>query len=85
MTVAQAFTMAYDEWEEKSKERQQEVEEEQANEALELYKDLGEKKTKNTNPFKAENVDDVNEDGFNFVSSTLAPKVETVVRDFKFQ
>lgn len=70
--------MAFEEWEEKSKERQQEVEDEQANEALELYKDLGEDQMKTTNPFKAAD-DNVEEDDFSFVSSSLTPKVETVV------
>ena len=67
--------MAYEDWEEKSKERQKEVEDEQATDAMELYKDLASTPTKNenNNPFKKE------EDDFKFISDTLAPKFETVV------
>lgn len=68
--------MAYEEWEEKSKERQQEVEDEQDNDARELYGDLGENDAP-TNPFKADGDDQTN--GFNFVSSKLTPKMETIV------
>jgi hypothetical protein len=72
--------MAYDEWEEKSKERQREVEDEQNTDAMELYKDLA-TDTNNTppnnNPFRKEVDDD--EDDFNFISSSLAPQFETTV------
>ena len=76
LTVAQAFTMAYEEWDEKSKERQREVEDEQASDALELYKDLASESPKpDANPFKKEEP----EDDFNFISNSLAPRVETIV------
>ncbi|XP_066933607.1 low density lipoprotein receptor adapter protein 1-like isoform X2 [Clytia hemisphaerica] len=75
LTVAQAFTMAYEEWDEKSKERQREVEDEQASDALELYKDLASESPKpDSNPFKKED----QEDDFNFISSSLAPRVQTI-------
>lgn len=72
LTIAQAFTIAYDDWEEKSKQRQQEVESEQANDAIELYKDLA-TPIESVNPSKKEAEDD-----FNFISETLVPKTETV-------
>ncbi|XP_057306452.1 low density lipoprotein receptor adapter protein 1-like isoform X2 [Hydractinia symbiolongicarpus] len=77
LTVAQAFTMAYEEWEEKSKERQEQVENAQDADAKDLYGDLGEEKpsSKSTNPFKAFEEDDGE---FGYVSNMLAPKVEAI-------
>lgn len=63
---------------EKSKERQEQVENAQDADAKDLYGDLGEEKpsTKSTNPFKAFEEDDGE---FGYVSNMLAPKVEAIV------
>lgn len=81
LTVAQAFTMAYEDWDEKSKERQKEVEDEQANDAMELYKDL----VKDTCKSNSSSPNEITEEGqtketdFNFISNSLAPRIETIV------
>lgn len=70
--------MAYEDWDEKSKVRQKEVEDEQASDAMELYKDLGNESPKNAcTSIKNESQD--NESDFNFISNSLTPKIETIV------
>ena len=70
--------MAYEDWDEKSKVRQKEVEDEQATDAMELYKDLGDSPKKGDTTKKNDDQDD-NESNFNFISNSLTPKIETIV------
>ena len=70
--------MAYEDWDEKSKVRQKEVEEEQACDAMELYKDLGNDSPKSTDTPK-NNTQDNEESNFNFISNSLTPKMQTIV------
>lgn len=70
--------MAYEDWDEKSKVRQKEVEDEQATDAMELYKDLGDSPKKGDTTKKNDDQDN-NESNFNFISNSLTPKIETIV------
>lgn len=75
--------MAYEEWDEKSKVRQKEVEDEQASDAMELYKDLGSDSPKSADKSKDNDSQDDDECNFNFISNSLTPKIETIV-SFRF-
>ncbi|XP_065677250.1 low density lipoprotein receptor adapter protein 1 isoform X1 [Hydra vulgaris] len=82
LTVAQAFTMAYEEWEEKRKSYREEIEINQNNNASELYKNLGQtsklgrsEENSNRRSEYEKNHVTTEEENFAFICKNLQPEL----------